>query len=131
MAIFIAMQGLPNKTLATQWTAVVFVIIFQFLTGYGWMGCPWLVRFDLGLRSLRYSIADTRFQYGPEIAPLRYRHLGGAAGIVGEWSMTFATVFGGGVAVQRVGYQIWFWQLASCVLACICRWQKLVPRSLS
>ncbi|CAK3991548.1 MFS general substrate transporter [Lecanosticta acicola] len=64
-----------------------------------WMGCPWL--------------------YGPEIAPLRYRHLGGAAGIVGEWSMTFATVFGGGIAVQSVGWPIWFWQLTSCVVAVI------------
>lgn len=25
-------------------------------------------------------------QYGPEIAPLKYRHLGGAFGSQGEWS---------------------------------------------
>ena len=111
MAVFIAMQGLPNPTLATQWTAVAFVIIFQFLTGFGWMGCPWL--------------------YGPEIAPLRYRHLGGAAGIVGEWSMTFATVFGGGIAVQSVGWPIWFWQLASCVLAVICEFPFRESRNAS
>jgi len=43
MAIFIIMNGLPKKTLATQWVAVACVIIFQFLTGFGWMGCPWLV----------------------------------------------------------------------------------------
>lgn len=126
MAIFIAMQGIPNKTLATQWTAVVFVIIFMFLTGYGWMGCPWLVSTLLPLSDASTNHDNSCTQYGPEIAPLRYRHLGGAAGIVGEWSMTFATVFGGGVAVQRVGYQIWFWQLAACVLACICKSWELV-----
>lgn len=33
MAVFLAMQGLEHKTLATQWTAVVFVIIFIFSVG--------------------------------------------------------------------------------------------------
>jgi len=102
MSVFIAMNGLERKTLATQWTAIAFVIIFIFLIGFGWMGCPWL--------------------YGPEIAPLRYRHLGGSVGAIGEWSMTFVTVFGGGIALQRVGYEIWFWQLASCIGACIFVW---------
>ena len=64
---------------------------------------------------------DSLVQYGPETAPLRYRHLGGAFGAVGEWSMTFATVFGGSIASQRVGYQIWFWQLGSCILLCFCK----------
>ena len=102
MTIFIAMNGLTHKTLGTQWVAVACVIVFQFLIGFGWMGCPWL--------------------YGPEIAPLTYRHLGGAVGAVGEWSMCFAVVFGGGVALMRVNFAIWFWQLGSCVLACIFVW---------
>lgn len=71
MAVFIAMEGLPHQTSATQWTAVAFVIIFIFQIGFGWMGCPWL--------------------YGPEISPLKYRSMGAAAGTIGEWSMTFAT----------------------------------------
>lgn len=29
--------------------------------------------------------------YPSEIAPLKYRHVGGAAGAFGEWSMTFVT----------------------------------------
>ncbi|KAK3718644.1 hypothetical protein LTR37_004861 [Vermiconidia calcicola] len=102
IAIFIAMTGLENKTLGTQWTAIVCVIIFQFLMGIGWMACPWL--------------------YGPEIAPLRYRHLGGAAGALGQWVCTFITVFGGGIALQRVGYGIWFWQLISCIITCAFVW---------
>ena len=97
MAIFVAMNGVENKTIATQWTAVAFVIIFVLIFGYGWIGIPWL--------------------YGPEIAPLRYRHLGGAFGAFGEWSMTFITVFAGGIALQEVSWAIWFWQLGSCALA--------------
>ena len=34
--------------------------------------------------------------------------------------MCFAVVFGGGIALQRVSFAIWFWQLGSCILACIC-----------
>jgi hypothetical protein len=36
------MIGLPNPTIATQWTAVASVIVFNFAFGYGWIGCPWL-----------------------------------------------------------------------------------------
>lgn len=97
LAVFVAMQGLPDKTPATQWTAVAFVIIFVLQFGFGWIGIPWL--------------------YGPEIAPLRYRHLGGAFGAFGEWSQTFLTVFAGGIAIQETNWAIWFWQLGSCVLA--------------
>jgi hypothetical protein len=31
-------------------------------------------------------------------------------------------VFGGGIAVQRVGYEIWLWELLSCVVTCIFVW---------
>ncbi len=33
--------------------------------------------------------------------------------------MTFVTVFAGGIAIQRTNWAIWFWQLGSCVVACI------------
>ncbi|KAK5166572.1 uncharacterized protein LTR77_008115 [Saxophila tyrrhenica] len=91
------MNGVQDKTSATQWTAVAFVIIFVFIFGFGWIAIPWL--------------------YGPEIAPLKYRHLGGAFGSQGEWSMTFITVFAGGIAIQRTNWAIWFWQLGSCIIA--------------
>ena len=31
--------------------------------------------------------------------------------------MTFITVFAGGIAIEATGWQIWFWQLGSCILA--------------
>ena len=42
MIVFVAMIGLPNPTLATQWTAVAAVIVYNFAFGYGWIGVPWL-----------------------------------------------------------------------------------------
>ncbi len=42
LLIFIICIALPNPTLATQWTAVAFVIVYNFAFGYGWVGCPWL-----------------------------------------------------------------------------------------
>lgn len=42
MLIFVVMIGLPSPTIATQWTAVAFVIVYNFAFGYGWVGCPWL-----------------------------------------------------------------------------------------
>jgi len=119
MAVFIALTGITNKTLGTQWAGVVMVFLFQFLMGFGWMACPWLVSLHFPLSTR--EAADMIHQYGPEISPLKYRHIGGAAGAVGEWSMTFVTVFGGGIALQRTGYGIWFWQLASCILSAICK----------
>lgn len=97
IAIYIGMNAISEKTLATQWTAVVMVMVFEFLIGWGWMGPAWL--------------------YGPEIAPLRYRHLAGAAGIFGEWLCCFIIVFGGGTALAVVGWPVWFWPLATCALA--------------
>jgi len=42
MLLFIIMIALPHPTLATQWTAVGAVIVYNFSFGYGWVGCPWL-----------------------------------------------------------------------------------------
>lgn len=42
MLIFTVMIALPKPTLATQWTAIAFIIIYNLAFGYGWVGCPWL-----------------------------------------------------------------------------------------
>lgn len=97
MIVFVAMIGLPNPTKATQWVAVGAIVVYNFAFGYGWIGVPWL--------------------YGPEIAPLKLRHLGGAAGAFGEWLFSFITVFAGGIALQNVGWKIWLWMLLSCAAA--------------
>ncbi|RFU34871.1 hypothetical protein B7463_g1442, partial [Scytalidium lignicola] len=87
ITIFTILIALPNQSKATQWTAIAFLLVYIFSLGYGWEGCAWL--------------------YGPEIAPLKYRHLGGAAGAFGQWLFTFITVFGGGIGITASGWKIW------------------------
>ncbi|KAG4441943.1 hypothetical protein IFR05_002562 [Cadophora sp. M221] len=97
MVVFVAMIGQPNPTVATQWTAVAAIFVYNTVFGYGWIGVCWL--------------------YGPEIAPLKLRHAGAAAGALGEWVFSFITVFAGGIALQNVGWKIWLWMALSCAVA--------------
>ncbi|KAJ5778110.1 hypothetical protein N7520_001356 [Penicillium odoratum] len=97
MLIFVVLNLIKNKTIATQWTAVAIMFPYLFVYGWGWVGCPWL--------------------YGPEIAPLRYRHIGSAAGILGVFVFTFLTVFAGGIGLETVGARIWIWPLVFNVVA--------------
>ncbi|KAJ5810202.1 uncharacterized protein N7503_002420 [Penicillium pulvis] len=97
MLIFVVLNMIKKKTTATQWTAVAVMFPYLFVYGWGWVGCPWL--------------------YGPEIAPLRYRHIGSAAGILGVFLFTFITVFAGGIGLETVGARIWIWPLVFNVVA--------------
>jgi len=42
LLIFVVMVNISNKTIATQWTAVAFISLYNFILGYGWVGVPWL-----------------------------------------------------------------------------------------
>lgn len=48
MVIFVIMIGLPNRTLATQWTAVGEIFIYNLVFGYGWIGIYWLYGREVG-----------------------------------------------------------------------------------
>lgn len=54
-----------------------------------------------------------------QIAPLKYRHIGAAAGLLGVWIFTFITVFAGGIALQTVGPIIWIWPLCFNVIGVV------------
>lgn len=54
---------------------------------------------------------------GPEIAPLKYRHVAGSLGAAGEWFSTWVMVFGGGSGINAVGPTIFIWPLICCFLA--------------
>ncbi|CAG7986988.1 unnamed protein product [Penicillium salamii] len=97
LSIFIAMIGSPNPTLVKQWVAVGAIIVYNLVFGYGWIGVCWL--------------------YGPEISPLQFRHIGGAASAFGEWLFCFITVFAGGIGLEKVGWKLWLWCLLSCAVA--------------
>jgi hypothetical protein len=55
MAIFVGMISQSAPTIGMQWTAVAFVIVYNFIFGYGWIGVCWL--------------------YGPEVSALPSRLL--------------------------------------------------------
>ncbi|KAJ5753591.1 uncharacterized protein N7511_007744 [Penicillium nucicola] len=97
LTIFVAMIGSPHPTLTKQWVAVASIIAYNLIFGYGWIGVCWL--------------------YGPEIAPLQFRHIGGAASAFGEWLFCFITVFAGGIGLENVGWKLWLWCLLACAVA--------------
>lgn len=70
-----------------------------FVFGYAWQGCVWL--------------------YCSEIAPLEYRHIGGAATAFGEWLMTFITVFAGPIGLANIGWKFWLWILSGNLVAIV------------
>ncbi|XHG09495.1 hypothetical protein AWENTII_012550 [Aspergillus wentii] len=96
MLAFVLLNGVGRSTSATQWAAAIIMFPYLFMYGWGWVTCPWL--------------------YGPEIAPLKYRHIGAAAGLFGMWLFTFLTVFAGGIGIQTAGWKIWIWPLIFNVL---------------
>jgi hypothetical protein len=99
MLIYIVLTTLPPSmtNVATNWTAVAMIILYEVVFAFGWLGTCWV--------------------YGPEIAPLKYRHVAGSLGAAGEWFSTWIMVFGGGTGINAVGPKIFIWPLLCCFLA--------------
>ena len=99
MLIYVIVTTLPadKRTVATNWTAVAFIILYEVVFAFGWLGTCWI--------------------YGPEIAPLKYRHVAGSLGAAGEWFSTWVMVFGGGTGINAVGPKIFIWPLLCCFLS--------------
>ena len=99
MLIYVILTTLPEskRTAGTNWGAVVIIILYEIVFAFGWLGTCWI--------------------YGPEIAPLKYRHVAGSLGAAGEWFSTFIMVFGGGTGINAVGPKIFVWPLLCCFLA--------------
>ncbi|OQO11719.1 hypothetical protein B0A48_03446 [Cryoendolithus antarcticus] len=102
MLVYVALTNIKNPNVATNWTAVVFIILYEVVFAFGWLGTCWV--------------------YGPEIAPLKYRHVAGAMGAAGEWFSTWVMVFGGGTGINAVGAPIFAWPLICCFLAAAYVW---------
>jgi hypothetical protein len=96
MIIFTVLLAIP-PTLSIQWASIAVIFIFVFVFGYSWEGSVWL--------------------YCSEIAPLEYRHIGGAATATGEWLMTFITVFAGPIGLTNIGWKYWFVVIAGNLVA--------------
>jgi MFS family permease len=88
ISIFTVLVAL-STTEAIRWAAIGIIFIFLFVFGYAWQGCVWL--------------------YCAEIAPLEYRHIGGAA----------TAVFAGPIGFDNVGWYFWLWVVAGNVIAVV------------
>ncbi|CAD0092588.1 unnamed protein product [Aureobasidium vineae] len=86
-----------KSSVGINWAAVAIIILYEVVFAFGWLGTCWV--------------------YGPEIAPLKYRHVAGSLGAAGEWFSTFVMVFGGGTGINAVGPKIFIWPLLCCFLA--------------
>lgn len=73
MLIYVILTTLPPQktSIATNWAAVAMIIpgLYEVVFAFGWLGTCWV--------------------YGPEIAPLKYRHVAGSLGAAGEWFSPF------------------------------------------
>jgi MFS family permease len=96
ITIFTILVALSTSE-AIRWAAIGIIFLFLFVFGYAWQGSVWL--------------------YCAEIAPLEYRHIGGAATAFGEWLMTFITVFAGPIGFSNIGWYFWLWVIAGNVIA--------------
>jgi hypothetical protein len=99
MIVYVILTTLPANKASTgsNWAAVAIIILYEVVFAFGWLGTCWV--------------------YGPEIAPLKYRHVAGSLGAAGEWFSTFVMVFGGGTGINAVGPKIFIWPLLCCFLA--------------
>ncbi|KAK4936051.1 hypothetical protein LTR10_023001 [Elasticomyces elasticus] len=99
MLLYVILTTLPpsKANTGTNWAAVAIIILYEVIFAFGWLGTCWI--------------------YGPEIAPLKYRHVAGSLGAAGEWFSTWVMVFGGGTGINAVGPKIFIWPLLCCFLA--------------
>ncbi|KAF2224501.1 putative sugar transporter STL1 [Elsinoe ampelina] len=97
MLVYVVLTTLKTQTTGTNWGAVAVILLYNIIFGFGWLGPPWI--------------------YGPEIAPLKYRHVAGGLAACGEWLSTWIMVFGGGTGINAVGPRIFLWPLICCFLA--------------
>lgn len=104
MLIYIILTTLPEskQNVGTNWSAVAMIMLYMVVFGFGWLGPPWI--------------------YGPEIAPLKYRHVAGGLAACGEWLSTWIMVFGGGTGIEAVGPKIFIWPLLCCFIAAAYVW---------
>ncbi|KUJ12466.1 MFS transporter [Mollisia scopiformis] len=98
ITVFTVLVAVPPSP-SIQWASIGVIFIFLFVFGYAWQGCVWL--------------------YCSEIAPLEYRHIGGAATATGEWLMTFLTVFAGPIGLADVGWKFWIWVVSGNIVAVV------------
>ena len=102
LLVYVVVQTVPAQTSTTGWVSIGAILFYNIMFGFGWVGPPWL--------------------YGPEIAPLKYRHIAGGLAACGEWLSTWITVFAGGTGINQVGQKIFIRPLVCSFLAAVYVW---------
>ena len=94
MVLFIV--GLAVNTQASSYLALFAIFFFIFVFGSSWLTIPYL--------------------YSAEITPLRSRHIGNAAGVLGVWLASFLVVEISPVSIENTGWRIYlfFCKLSHC-----------------
>lgn len=113
--------GRRNTMLYSAIASTILYIIFIGMVGAGGHTKSWVavgVLFAI-VPIMTYGWQANKFLYSSEIAPLEYRHIGGAFFASGEWLMVFITVFACPIGFSTVGWSFWFFVLAGnfCAIA--------------
>ena len=95
--IFIALNAVGCT--GQLWAAVVVMFFIVFVQTFGWQA--------------------NKFLYSSEIAPLEYRHIGGAFFASGEWLMVFITVLAGPIGLSNCGWPFWFFILSGNIVGVV------------
>ncbi|OAA65316.1 MFS transporter [Niveomyces insectorum RCEF 264] len=116
--------GRRSTMLYSAMVSSVLYVVFIVLVAVGGKGAQWasVVMLFLIVPVLSYGWQANKFLYGSEVAPLEYRHLGGAFFSSGEWLMVFITVFASPIGLDTCGWPFWFFILAGNVCAVVFVW---------
>ncbi|KJZ79730.1 hypothetical protein HIM_01199 [Hirsutella minnesotensis 3608] len=81
--MFMVKDGRP----AQLWVAFAMICTLMAAFGWSWLSVPWVL--------------------GPELVPVRYRHVGAALNVLSNWTFVFITVKIGPIGLARLGWRFY------------------------
>ena len=99
-AVYIPMvkNGGPTQL----WVAFAFTCLICFAYGYSWLPIPWVM--------------------GPELLPVRYRHVGAGLNAFSNWMFTFIIVKVGPIGLTNIGWRLYIIFLVFTVCQLVFVW---------
>ena len=99
-AVYIPMvkNGGPTQL----WVAFGFTCVICFAYGYSWLPIPWVM--------------------GPELLPVRYRHVGAGLNAFSNWTFTFIIVKVGPIGLANIGWKLYIIFLVFTVCQLVVVW---------
>ena len=84
------------------WVAFAFTCVISFAYGYSWLPIPWVL--------------------GPELLPVRYRHVGAGLNAFSNWTFTFIIVKVGPIGLTNIGWKLYIVFLVFTICQLVCVW---------